>query len=260
MFLVCSMEGVMTMLMSAGRLIAVLVLFLATPAAAVTPTAETKGDGGGKEATRHVLALTWQPGFCLVKPESPECARRSADAAAARLSLHGLWQIKKSYCGIDADLKKRDRSSKWTDLPQLALSDGTAARLAAAMPGVASGLDRHQWLMNGTCHASTAESYYARSLELLDAVNGSAVGALFEAHAGTTVTIAEVAAAFDTAFGAGAGERVRLRCRTVDGQAVVTGLTIGLAASEGDLAALIGGAAPTKSHCEGGLVARASGG
>ena len=241
------------MLKSACRLIAALVLLLAAPAAAA-PVQEPQGDQGEKGATRHVLALTWQPGFCLARPKSPECTRRP-DAAAPRLSLHGLWQVKKSYCGIDADLKKRDRSSRWTALPELALSEGTAARLAAAMPGVAAGLDRHQWLMNGTCHAPTAEDYYVRSLEMLDAVNRSAVGAFFEAHAGRSVTMADVAAAFDTAFGAGAGQRVRLRCRRIDGQSVVTGLTIGLSAPDGELPALIGGASPTKSGCEGGLVA-----
>ncbi|PTM92082.1 ribonuclease T2 family protein [Mycoplana dimorpha] len=236
-------------------MMAALVLFLAAPALAEALQQEPHDGEGGQGATRHVLALTWQPGFCLTKPESPEC-RRHPKAGAPRLSLHGLWQVRKSYCALDADLKKRDRSGKWTDLPQLSLSEGTAARLAEAMPGVASGLDRHQWLMNGACHAATAEAYYVRSLAMLDAVNGSAVGTFFETHAGRSVTMADVAAAFDAAFGAGAGERVRLRCRDVDGQSVLTGLTIGLSAPDGDLPALIRGAAPTRSACEAGLVAQ----
>ncbi|MDR6756666.1 ribonuclease T2 [Mycoplana sp. BE70] len=236
-----------------------LFLAVAAPAAAVTLQGKPEDDGG-KSKTAHVLALTWQPGFCLTKPKAAECALPPKGAEeATRLSLHGLWRVKKSYCGIDADLKKLYRSSKWTDLPKLALSETTAIRLAAAMPGVASGLDRHQWMMNGTCHAATAEDYYARSLELLDTVNGSAVGVFFQTKAGKAVTIAELAAAFDAAFGAGTGERVQLRCRTVGDEKIVTGLTIGLNSGEGELAGLIRGASATKSRCAGGLLVRAGG-
>lgn len=205
-----------------------------------------------------MLALTWQPGFCLTRPALPECKGSGWQARPGGLALHGLWQVRKSYCGIDAALKRRDRTGRWSDLPELVLAERTAKRLSVAMPGTASGLDRHQWLMNGTCHAATAEDYFGRSLDLLDAVNGSAVGAFFEAHAGETVTMAAVAAAFDAAFGSGAGARVRLRCRAVDGLTVVTGLTIGLAAAEGDLRTLIQGGAVTKSDCEAGLLARAA--
>ncbi|MBD9372931.1 ribonuclease [Rhizobium sp. ARZ01] len=230
-------------------------LTLAVPVSAVTLADEPEDGDGGKAKTRHVLALTWQPGFCLRKPKMPECAQWPEGAhEPTGLALHGLWQVKKSYCGIDAELKKRDRSNKWTDLPQLVLSEETATRLSVAMPGVASGLDRHQWLMNGTCHAATAEDYYVRSLEMLDAVNASAVGALFDAKAGKVVTKDEIAAAFDAAFGPGAGERVRLRCRNIDGEKIITGLTIGLSADEGELAGLIRGASATKSKCDGGLL------
>lgn len=233
-------------------------LAMATPGAAAA-TDETKAAGGsGQGRTRHVLALTWQPGFCRTRPDSPECASHPANGpAAARLTLHGLWQVKKSYCGIGADQKRQDRQRRWTELPALALSAETTARLAIAMPGVASGLDRHQWLMNGTCHAASAEAYYRRALAMLEAVERSAVGAYLAGQAGSTVTQAGVAAAFEAAFGEGAGERVRLRCRTVGGEAVVTGLTVGLAADEGDLAALVRGAAPTTSRCERGLLERA---
>lgn len=210
-------------------------------------------------ATRHVLALSWQPGYCMVRPNAAECEKAAGQGLAPRLGLHGLWQVKKSYCGIDAELKKRDRSRNWDDLPKLVLSDGIEARLAAAMPGVASGLDRHQWLMHGTCHAATAEAYFSRALDMLEAVNRSPVGAFFASRSGTIVTISEVGEAFDGAFGAGAGERVRLRCRSVDGKAVVTGVTIGLSAAEGELSALVLNAAPTKQDCKAGFLADAGG-
>lgn len=229
----------------------------ASPLLAAPLPAQPDRPAGGEGTTRHVLALTWQPGFCLTRPALAECTEAGRQTAPGGLALHGLWQVRKSYCGIDAALKRRDRTGRWSDLPELVLAERTAKRLAAAMPGTASGLDRHQWLMNGTCHAATAEDYYGRSLDLLDTVNGSAVGAFFEAHAGETVTMAAVAAAFDAAFGSGAGERVRLRCRAVDGRTVVTGLTIGLASADGDLRTSIQGAAVTKSECAAGLLASA---
>ena len=228
-----------------------------SPALAVTLPEQPASENGGDGTTRHVLALTWQPGFCLTRPTLAECVPEGQGAVSARLSLHGLWQVRKSYCGIDAELKRRDRSGRWSDLPELVLAERTAKRLSVAMPGTASGLDRHQWLMNGTCHAATAEDYYGRSLDFLDTVNGSAVGAFFAAHAGETVRMADVAAAFDSAFGKGAGERIRLRCRPVDGQSVVTGLTIGLSAADGDLRSLIQGASVTTSECDAGLLAPA---
>ena len=66
---------------------------------------------------------------------------------------------------------------------------------------------------------------------------------------------ARIRAAFDAAFGPGAGERVRLACRKTAGQPVVIGLTIGLAAGEGTLPVLIGGAVPIKSRCTEGIAA-----
>lgn len=170
--------------------------------------------------------------------------------------MHGLWRVKKTYCGIDADLKKQDREQEWTALPKLELSGGTAARLADAMPGVASGLDRHQWLMSGTCQAATPEDYFARSLDMLDVVERSAVGAFLEERAGKPVTMMAVAAAFDAAFGAGAGARVRMSCRNVDGQNVITGITVGLSSDKGDLGRLILDAGETNSKCTEGLLAQ----
>ncbi|SOC40334.1 ribonuclease T2 [Rhizobium subbaraonis] len=241
-----------------GRVLASFVFSLAITASGPALSAPLPVEAP-EGATRHVLALSWQPGYCMVRPNAAECEKAGGQGLAPRLGLHGLWQVKKSYCGIDAELKKRDRSRNWDDLPKLALSDGTQARLAAAMPGVATGLDRHQWLMHGTCHAATAEDYFSRALDMLEVVNRSAVGAFFTSRSGKIVTISEVGEAFNGAFGAGAGDRVRLRCRSVDGKEIVTGVTIGLAAVEGELSGLVLKAAPTKQDCKAGLLAAAGG-
>ena len=101
------------------------------------------------------------------------------------------------------------------------------------------------------------DAYFSLQIRLLDAVNTSAVGALFRSRIGRAVTEAEVKAAFDQSFAAGAGDRIRLQCRQVGDRMLVTGLTIGLSATmeeTSDLAVLVHGAAPTRSRCDGGII------
>ncbi|MDX3924818.1 MAG: ribonuclease [Shinella sp.] len=241
---------------SASAFLFSMVSFLSLAGASAAQTvSEGQGEGG---ATRHVFAVSWQPGFCAISGNRPECRELAAGGAeASRFSLHGLWQVRRSYCGIDAQLQRRDRSGNWNELPKLALSEGTAKRLAVAMPGVKSGLDRHQWLRHGTCQASTAEDYFARSLDMLDVMNASVVRALFEQRIGGQLTIQEVREAFDQTFGPGAGERVRLQCRRSGERQVVTGLTVGLGgidAGADDFGGLVHQAAATRTRCSGGEV------
>ena len=207
-------------------------------------------------AAREILSVSWQPGYCAARPKSRGCADFSAAGPAAkRFSLHSRFQIRNSYCGVEADLQQRARKGKWTELPAITLASGTRERLLAAMPAARIGLDRRQWLKSGSCLATSAEAYYSRSLDLLDQLNASPVPALFARKAGGAITLVEVRAAFDAAFGAGAGERVRLACRKTGDQPVVIGLTIGLASGEGTLPVLIGGAVPVKSRCTEGIAA-----
>ena len=205
-------------------------------------------------STREVLSISWQPGYCAARPKSRGCTDFSAASAAARqFSLHSRFQVRKSYCGIEAGLKQKARKGKWTDLPDVVLASATKTRLLAAMPAGRIGLDRQQWLRSGSCVASSPETYYSRSLDLLDQLNASPLRALFTKKAGGTVTLAEVRTAFDAAFGSGAGERVRLTCRKTGDKTIVIGLTIGLAAGDGTLATLIRNAPATTSRCTEGL-------
>ena len=214
--------------------------------------AETAGPASN--GTVEILSVSWQPGYCVARPKSGGCKDFQAPAPAERqFTLHSRFLARKSYCGIEAGLKQQARKGKWTDLPEITLASGTKERLLAAMPAVRLGLDRQQWLRSGSCIAPSAEAYYSRSLDLLDQLNGSAVRALFAAKAGSAVTLAEVRAAFDQAFGAGAGERVRLACRKAGDKTVVTGMTVGMGSGEGTLQTLIATAPPTKSRCTEGI-------
>ncbi|WP_082367034.1 ribonuclease T2 [Ensifer adhaerens] len=222
--------------------------------------AQEKVDAAAENAsgrTEYVLAVSWQPGFCETRPQRKECASQTAERFdATNLSLHGLWPLRKSYCGVAADVRSQDRKGDWLDLPKLAMADDTAARLQVAMPGVQSGLDRHQWLRSGTCQGGTVDDYFAVQLRMLDELNRSAVGALFRGRIGSELDEKAIKQAFDQSFGTGAGDRVRMRCQTVAGRSVITGLTIGLTgdvSGKSSLAPLIQAAGPTEFKCAKGI-------
>ncbi len=185
--------------------------------------------GAGRSRTTAVFAVSWLPGFCRIRSDRAECkAQAPGSFDATHFTLHGLWPVGKSYCGVEASVKAQDRQGKWLDLPQPELADDARVTLVAAMPGVQSGLDRHQWVRSGRCHSPTAGAYFEQQMRYLKVLNTSAVRDLFTERLGQEVSEQEVRQAFDAAFGVGAGERVRLQCATAGKVTIVTGLTIGL--------------------------------
>ncbi|MBL0374502.1 ribonuclease [Rhizobium sp. KVB221] len=208
--------------------------------------------------TVMILGVSWHSGFCEGWSKAPECASQTAESIDARqFSLHGLWHVGKTYCGVPEALKAQDKQRKWLDMPELALDDDVKAELVRAMPGARSGLDRHEWIKHGTCSGDLAVDYYAQSLRLLDTLNGSAVQELFERNLGKALGESEIKAAFEQALGSGAGDKVRMRCRKDGDRQVITGLTIGLGkgdGSEADLRALVAAAGTTKFGCPEGIV------
>ncbi|PST22163.1 ribonuclease [Mesorhizobium plurifarium] len=237
--------------------LAALALGLASAPLAVAQESSAGEAETGAGKTEYVLAVSWQPGFCETRPDRKECVDQTAERFdATNFSLHGLWPLKKSYCGVEADLKARDRKGEWLELPEVAVGDETAKRLLVAMPGVKSGLDRHQWLRNGTCQTADAEDYFTLQLRLLEELNRSAVRALFADRIGEELDEKQIKQAFDRSFGAGAGDRVRMRCQSVNGRDVITGLTVGLSgdlSGKVELRDLIQAAGPTEFKCAKGI-------
>lgn len=161
------------------------------------------------------LAVSWQPAFCETQARLPECKTQSPQRFdASNFSLHGLWPDPAGniYCDVSDALQRLDSARDWGQLPALKLSGGTRDELDMVMPGAVSFLDRHEWIKHGTCSGGDAQSYYAASLVLMEALNQSAVRDLFVAQIGETLKTSTLRAAFDAAFGKGTGERVEVSC------------------------------------------------
>ena len=229
-------------------------------AAGPTPT-PAASNGAATSPAEYLLSLSWEPAFCEHHTGKPECAAETpASFDATHLALHGLWPqpIAKQYCNVSQNLVDTDKASDWQALPAVDLSPQTRSRLTVAMPGTQSQLERHEWIRHGTCYQGVdAETYFGEALALVDAVNGSAVQALLAASIGKQVTAAALRQAFDTAFGAGAGDRVRLACAQDGSRRLLTEITVGLVGRAGagkTLADLIQASSPTDPGCPAGTV------
>nr|WP_295891924.1 ribonuclease [uncultured Devosia sp.] len=213
-----------------------------------------------QDRTQYVLAISWQPAFCETRPDKPECESQTADRFdASHFALHGLWPQPRSrdYCGVDEATVRADKDGDWSQLPAPELPADLWADLQVAMPGTQSALERHEWIKHGTCYEGDAEAYFADSLDMLAAINDSAVAELFAASIGKRITQTEIRAAFDAAFGPGAGERVRLSCADDDGRRLISELTIGLTGDiqgPASIADRLLEARPTDGGCDGGVV------
>lgn len=204
----------------------------------------------------YVLAASWQPGFCETQPDKVECVTQDeARFDASHFALHGLWPQPRGreYCGVDQATKDKDKPATWRDLPEVKLSASTRAALVEVMPGTASFLERHEWIVHGTCYGEDMESYFAESVALMAALNASPLAQFMRDNIDRSVTPAQIRAAVDAAFGPGAGERVKVQCKDEqDGKRkVLTELQIALTGSiqpESDLAALILAAPTTDSN------------
>lgn len=203
----------------------------------------------------YVLAASWQPAFCETRPRVSECRSGARDDAG--FSLHGLWPQPRGreYCGVEPRLVEIDEDGDWLRLPAPELAATTERALQAVMPGVASGLDRHEWIKHGTCFAGDAQGYFDLSIRLMEELNDSAVRDLFEASIGETLTATQIRDRFDEAFGRGAGSRVLVDCVEVDGRRLVRELRIELSGTPLEpLEDLIGQAASVSPGCASGEV------
>ena len=132
------------------------------------------------------------------------------------------------------------------------------SRLNQIMPGTRSFLQRHEWVKHGSCHENgSANGYYADSLRLMKALNASQVSRLFAANIGKELHSTMIKSAFDSAFGKGAGERIRIKCKRDGKRLLIQEITIGLFGEFDEatsLSQLIQRAKPTNTGCKSGIV------
>ena len=206
----------------------------------------------------YLLALSWQPGFCLTHGSKKEC--KSGDSrsySASHLSLHGLWPQPRdnAYCGVSETDRSIDRRGRWDQLKPLKLSSNTKKELTQAMPGFVSLLQRHEWVKHGTCYSKTAEEYYVDSVHLTKQINLTSLDEMITKNKGKKITLSEIQKTIAESVGKQAASRVALRCGRKN---QITELWIGL---RGDVKKtpidklMAQGKAP-QSNCKSGLVAR----
>lgn len=218
----------------------------------------------GHEATNLLLALSWQPAFCETKPAKTECRQLNdglLPITETQLSLHGLWPQPNGnfYCGVPDPIIRLDKDRRWSELPAPEMDADTAERLAVAMPGTASFLERHEWIKHGTCFFGdgNGDEYFDDSLRVTEAINKSAVGRLLAANVGGLVTGSEIRAAFDDAFGPGAGERVQIQCSGDGVRVLIQELKItmrGEITDDNDIGALIRAGDTQSMGCTSGII------
>lgn len=228
------------------------------PAADATTTPKEAASVGKASGNRFlILAASWEPAFCEGARDKPECqSMGNKRFDATHFSLHGLWP-QDEYCGVSRTLIDLDKAGRWAQLPPVELDEATRATLDQVMPGTRSQLERHEWIKHGTCSGMTQAEYFGTSILLLSALNSSKVQALFAANIGRQLSAAQVRAAFDESFGAGAGERVKLACDDDDRRRLISELTLGLWGDPGEtpnLGDLLLAARPTSPGCDLGIV------
>lgn len=177
----------------------------------------TKQRAEAKPTTKneYLLAVSWQPSFCQRHQQKTECITQTETRFdATHLSLHGLWPQPRNdtYCNVSDTEKSIDRQKQWASLPSLELPPALFDSLRIVMPGVASHLQRHEWIKHGTCYSDSPETYYRDSLTLMQQLNDSTVQRFFAENIGKSVTAKEIRAQFDQAFGDGSGDKVNIRC------------------------------------------------
>lgn len=225
----------------------------ATP---VGPAPLPSPDPGGTRSVDNLLAISWQPAFCETHEAKPECSSQTPERFdAANLTLHGLWPQPRGrqFCDVSDRDRGLDDARRWSALPAIEVDTETAAALASVMPGIQSGLDRHEWIKHGTCYGTDADTYFDHALLLTEQVNASPVRALIAGAVGDRLSIEDVRAAFDEAFGGGAGERVDMDCD--DG--LITELRLNLVGAieaESRLGDLLRAARPASESCASGRV------
>ena len=224
------------------------------------PPTDTTAPPPATGKAEYVLAISWEPAFCEGPPDKTECRNQTgASYEATHFSLHGLWPQprSKAYCNVSGADQASDKAHDWNALPPVNLTPSVKSALTHVMPGTQSLLERHEWIVHGTCSGASPDTYFSRAALFADTINNTAVAKLFAESIGKRLDGTTIRQAFDTAFGRGAGDRLRIACDDDGGRRLISEITIGLRGDvmgSGSIGELIAASAPTDPGCTGGIV------
>jgi ribonuclease T2 len=163
------------------------------------------------------LVLTWAPSLCKAEPSSPGCRSGHVADMGATWMLHGLWPqpAANQYCGVPKGLVDRARDLHNADMPAVAISDSVRSSLQSVMSDAAV-MASHEWYAHGTCSGVTPDVFFGDAVRLA-AQARAVLDPMFVGNRGGRVQLTDIREVFDDEFGIGAGDRVRLSCRSVTG-------------------------------------------
>ncbi len=203
------------------------------------------------KGSANLLVLSWQNTFCETHRNKQEC-RTDKKSDAGHLTLHGLWPQPRNnaYCNVPRKTVAKDKHHQWRTLPNIDTEPETLELMDTYMPGYVSYLHKHEWIKHGTCYGTTADRYFHDGLTLTKEVDSSVVGKLLKNNIGKRVTLGVIRHAFDQAFGAGAGNRVEMKCD----RGLLSELWINLQGQGDHLKPLISAGHKRKSRCRSAII------
>jgi ribonuclease I len=148
----------------------------------------------------YLMALTVHPAFCT----DGHARQRECQARGQRpLVIHGLWPERNEPRTYPHDCPA----------PPLDLEPALALELADFMPGVAEGLDEHEWREHGGCSGLDDDVYYRHALKLARGVD-AALAARLTTLAGEETSAGALREVAD-AFSPGLSASLTFHCRTL---------------------------------------------
>jgi ribonuclease T2 len=235
---------------------------IAAALVALAACSNESNSASSDQPVQYVLAFSWQPAFCETAASKPECKSQTADRYdASHFSLHGLWPQPGTnvYCGIAEAERAKDSNGRWRDLDAPLIENPLWQDVQRIMPGARSSLHKHEWIKHGTCAGVDINRYFARSLQLLEAINASGLQQLFVDNTGRTLSAEDIRTTFSQSFGEGAGDRLRVSCKRDGdtGRQLIVELTLGMGdpfKQDTVLADLVGAATSSEPGCPSGMV------
>jgi len=129
-----------------------------------------------KVSTNNLLAISWQKSFCSLNRHKKECKNIQKNSFEANnFVLHGLWPQPRNKVSC------KTKESGY-------LSKELFNKLKGVMPGVKSGLQKHEWKKHGTCYNTTVDRYFEDAMKVLQEINSAPLKTFFIKNQGKIIT------------------------------------------------------------------------